>query len=98
MLRFTEIKDAAQAASYYGKTDGGYYHAEAGLWRGVGGKAAALLGLGKEPGLEQLTRLLNGLDPLTGERLKQRLVQNAVLGWDLTASLPKGVTEAIEGG
>jgi conjugative relaxase-like TrwC/TraI family protein len=98
MLRFTEIRDAGAASSYYGKTDGGYYLDAAELWREVGGKFGRQLGLSEKPDYEQFTRLLNGLDPFTGERLTQRLVNDRVAAWDLTASLPKGVTEAIEGG
>ncbi len=98
MLRFSEIRDAGAAGSYYGKTDGGYYLDGAELYRGVGGKLAQQLGLGEKPDFEQFKRLLQGLDPFTGERLTQRLVDDRVAGFDMTASLPKGVTEAIEGG
>jgi conjugative relaxase-like TrwC/TraI family protein len=98
MLRFTEIRDAGAAGGYYGKTDGGYYLDGAELYRGLGGKLARQLGLGDKPEFEHFTRLLQGLDPITGERLTQRLVTDRVAGWDMTASLPKGVTEAIEGG
>jgi conjugative relaxase-like TrwC/TraI family protein len=98
ILRFTEIRDAGAASSYYGKTDGGYYLDAAELWREVGGRLAARLGLSDKPDLEQFGRLLQGLHPVTGERLTQRLVSDRVAAWDMTASVPKGVTEAIEGG
>ncbi len=98
MIRFTPIKDAEAAAGYYGRTDGGYYMDDAGLRREMGGKLAQQLGLDGEPTLDQLTRMLNGLHPLTGKKLTARLVKNRICGTDLTASLPKEVTEAIEGG
>ena len=98
MLRFTPIQDAGAAAGYYGKTDGGYYLDGPELHREVGGRGAEFLGLLDKPDFRQFERLLNGLHPLTGERLTARLVEDRVAGWDMTASVPKGVTEAIEGG
>src|SRR5437868_515195 len=98
MLRFTPIQDAGAAASYYGKTDGGYYLGGPELHREVGGKGAEILGLLDQPDFKHFERLLQGLHPLTGERLTARLVDDRVAGWDMTASVPKGVTEAIEGG
>jgi conjugative relaxase-like TrwC/TraI family protein len=98
MLRFTPIRDAGAAGSYYGKTDGGYYLDGAELGREVGGKLAAMLGLAAAPDVEEFKRLLNGLHPKTGEQLTARLVDDRIAGWDVTASVPKGVTEALEGG
>jgi conjugative relaxase-like TrwC/TraI family protein len=98
MLRFTPIQDAGAAGSYYGKTDGGYYLDSPELHREVGGKGAERLGLAGRPDEKQFQRLLQGLHPVTGERLTARLVEDRVAGWDMTASIPKGVTEAIEGG
>jgi conjugative relaxase-like TrwC/TraI family protein len=98
MLRFTPIQDAGAAAGYYGKTDGGYYLDGPELHREVGGRGAGILGLLDKPDFKQFERLLNGLHPLTGERLTARLVEDRVAGWDMTASVPKGVTEAVEGG
>jgi hypothetical protein len=49
MLRIVPIQNAAQAASYYGKSDGGYYLSPDELKREWGGKGAAMLGLGGDP-------------------------------------------------
>jgi conjugative relaxase-like TrwC/TraI family protein len=99
MIRFTEVESAAAAQSYYGKSDGGYYMDAAELRRLVGGIYARQLGLaGETPDLKQLQRLLLGRDPSDGSQLTARLAKDRVKGWDLTASIPKGVTEAIEGG
>ena len=69
MLRIHPIADAKAAESYYGKSDGGYYLDDNELRREVGGKAAKLLGLSDKADAEQFKRLLNGLDPKTGEQL-----------------------------
>jgi conjugative relaxase-like TrwC/TraI family protein len=98
MIRLTPIKDANAAGHYYGKTDGGYYMDGAGLRREVGGQFAEQLGLEGSPQLQQLTWMLKGLHPTTGEQLTARLVTDRIAGTDLTARIPKGVTEAIEGG
>ena len=37
-----------------------------------------------------------GLHPRTGEQLTAMLVDDRMPGWDFTASLPKGVTAAME--
>ena len=98
MLGMTPIKDAGRAAEYFGKSDGGYYLDGDTLRREWGGKAAALLGLTGRPELEQLQRLLQGLDPHTGKQLTAMLVEDRTPGIDFTASSPKGVTTALEGG
>jgi len=98
VLRFRDIKDAKAAGQYYGKSDGGYYLDGADLHREVGGKAAQLLGLEKAADFEQFKRLLQGLDPHSGEQLTAKLMDGRIAGWDVTASIPKGVTVALERG
>jgi conjugative relaxase-like TrwC/TraI family protein len=106
MLRFTPIENARHAESYYAKSDGGYY-LQAGdpgsspgqaLHREWGGKGAERLGLSGPPDYEQFKRLIHGLDPHTGEQLTAKLIEDRIPGWDVTASLPKGVTTALERG
>ena len=100
MLGMTPIKgkNAGTAAEYFGQSDGGYYLDGTEFRREWGGKAAPLLGLTGRPELEQFERLLSGLHPLTGKQLTARLTDDRTAGTDFTASLPKGVTSAIEGG
>src|SRR5438128_1165594 len=98
MLRFTPIENARQAESYYAKSDSGYYLQADDLRREWGGKGAAMLGLAGPPDYEQFKRLLQGLDPHTGEQLTAKLSDDRVPGWDVTASVPKGVTTALERG
>ncbi len=98
MLRFTPIENARQAEHYYAKSDGGYYLQADDLHREWGGKGAAQLGLSGAPDYEQFKRLIHGLDPQTGEQLTAKLIEDRIPGWDVTASVPKGVTCALEGG
>lgn len=98
MLRMTPIANAKRAATYFGKSDGGYYLEGDGFGREWGGKGAKLLGLEGAPQLEQFERLINGLDPHTGKQLTAKLVEDRIPLWDFTASVPKGVTTAIECG
>ncbi|WP_422932193.1 MobF family relaxase [Singulisphaera sp. PoT] len=98
MLRFNPIKDAKAAESYYARSDGGYYVKLEDLHQEFGGKGAAMLGLSGAPDFEQFRRLLHGLDPSTGEQLTAKLVDHRIAAWDVTASIPKGVTNALEGG
>ena len=99
MLNMVPLKDAKRAEDYFGKSDGGYYiKGEDGLHREWGGKAAAMLGLVATPKLEEFRRLLGGLDPHTGHQLTAQLIEERLPAWDFTASLPKGVTTALEGG
>ena len=98
MLRFTPIANARQAESYYAKSDGGYYLAAGELHCEWGGKGAELLGLSGPPDYEQFKRLIHGLDPHTGEQLTAKLIEERIPGWDVTASVPKGVTTALERG
>ena len=98
MLRFTPIENARQAEHYYSKSDGGYYLDDHDLHREWGGKGVALLGLSGPPDYEQFKRLIHGLDPQTGEQLTAKLIDDRIPGWDVTASVPKGVTTALERG
>ena len=98
MIRLRAIKDAKAAGAYYGKSDGGYYLDSSDLRREVGGSGAKRLGLETTPDFDQFRRLLNGLDPRTGEQLTAKLIPNRLAGWDVTASVPKGVSIALERG
>lgn len=98
MFRPKPIEDAASAAEYFGKGDAGYYLDGSGLWRKWGGEESKRLGLTGAPTQEQLERLLAGFDPHTGEQLTAMLTDDRVPGWTFTASVPKGVTAAIERG
>ncbi|WP_152054203.1 MobF family relaxase [Tautonia marina] len=102
MLRMKPVgtgKEAARRAElYYARSDGGYYHGEHGLHAEWAGRGAAMLGLEGPPEFDQFRNMLHGLDPFTGEQLTARLRDNRIPAWDVTASVPKGVTHAIEGG
>src|SRR4051812_20199591 len=98
MLRFRVINDAKAAGTYYGKSDGGYYLNSSDLRREVGGEGAELLGLDATPDFDQFKLLLQGLDPKSGDQLTSKLLENRLAGWDVTASIPKGVTIAMERG
>ena len=99
MLRMKPITDAKQAELYYSKSDGGYYLDGEGIRREWGGGGADKVGLaGKAPDFEQFARLIRGLDPHSGEQLTARLIDGRICAWDVTASVPKGVTMAAERG
>ncbi len=98
MLRFTPIANAAHAESYYARSDGGYYLGSHELGCEWLGKGAGRLGLCGRPDYEQFKRLIHGLDPHSGEQLTAKLIENRIPGWDVTASVPKGVTAALERG
>ena len=98
MMGMTPIKDASRAADYFGRTDGGYYLDGRELRRQWIGSSRERLGLTGPPTVEQFERLLRGCDPHTGKQLTAMLVDDRIPGWDFTASLPKGVTTALEGG
>lgn len=89
---------AARAELYYTRTDGGYYHDGQGLQSEWGGKGAEKLGLAGTPEFDQFRNLLYGLEPHSGEQLTARLRDNRIPAWDVTASVPKGVTLALEAG
>lgn len=92
------IASAAQAESYYAKSDGGYYLDESGLRCEWVGSAAAMLGLAGRPEFEQFQRLIHGLHPATGGQLTAKLLENRLAGWDVNVHCPKGVTVVIEQG
>jgi conjugative relaxase-like TrwC/TraI family protein len=98
MIRMKPVKDVKKAEAYYAKSDGGYYAGEGGMHCEWGGKAAGELVLAGAPEFEQFSRLLRGLDPNSGEKLTAKLVKGRIAGWDVTASVPKGVTTALEQG
>ncbi len=98
MLNMTPLKNAKRAEEYFGKSDGGYYLKDGGLLREWGGKLASRLALDGTPELEQLRHLLQGRDPHSGKQLTAKLIDKRLAGWDLTASLPKGVTTLMECG
>src|SRR5206468_298242 len=74
------------------------YVDQSGLRREWLGKGAQMLGLTGVPQDEQFKRLIHGLDPHTGEQLTAKLVEGRLVGWDVTANPPKGVTTALERG
>ena len=98
MLRMTPISDAGRAAEYFGKGDAGYYLDDGDSRREWIGGGAAALGLAGTPEFAQFERLLHGLDPHSGGQLTALLTDDRLAGWDFTASLPKGVTTALECG
>ena len=98
MLNMVPLRDAKRAEEYFGKSDGGYYITDDQLRREWGGKAAHRLGLHGSPQPEAFRNLLNGCDPHTGKQLTAMIIEDRITAWDMTASLPKGVTTAMEGG
>lgn len=98
MLRFHPIADAKAAEAYYSKSDGGYYLGSDDLRTEWLGRGAELLGLSGQPDFDHFKRLIHGLDPHTGQQLTAKLVGNRIPAWDVTASIPKGVTVALERG
>lgn len=98
MLRMMPVADAKKAEAYYAKSDVGYYLKADDLHRSWGGKASERLGLQGRPEFEHFKRLLHGLDPHTGKQLTARLDEERLAAWDITASVPKGVTTVIERG
>ena len=98
MLRFHPIADAKAAEAYYSKSDGGYYLDADDLRSEWLGRGAEQLDLSGKPDFEHFKRLIHGLDPRTGEQLTAKLIDNRIPAWDVTASIPKGVTIALERG
>jgi len=96
MLRFRASADAKAGYFYFSKSDAGLEPDD--LRMEVGGKGATALGLDNQPDFDQFKNLLHGLDPHTGEQLTAKLIENRISYWDVTASVPKGVTIAIEHG
>lgn len=98
MLRIKPIASAKQAELYYAQSDGGYYLEASGLRSEWGGQGAERLGLEGAPEYAHFQRLIHGLDPGTGAQLTAKLVGHRIPGWDVTCSVPKGVTVALERG
>lgn len=98
ILRIHPIESAAQAESYYAKSDGGYYLGPDDLRRAWIGRGAELLGLSGPPDYEQFRRLIHGLDPWSGNQLTAKILGNRIPGWDVNVHCPKGVTMVIEQG
>src|SRR5690348_10035514 len=85
---------ARRADLYYEKSDAGYYQGKDHLQPEWGGQLAERLGLEGPPDYEHFKRLIRGLDPHTGGQLTAKLVDHRIPAWDVTASVPKGVTVA----
>ena len=98
MLRMKPVGNAKRAELYYERSDAGYYRDGGGLHCEWGGKAATKMGLSGQPDYEHFKRLIHGLDPHTGKLLTAKLIENRIPAWDVTASVPKGVTIALERG
>jgi conjugative relaxase-like TrwC/TraI family protein len=98
MLRMKPQKDAKRGEKYYGRSDGGYYAEGNGLHCEWGGKCRPRLGLDGKPEFEQFKNLLHGLHPITGDQLTAKLLDGRISYWDVTGSVPKGVTIALERG
>jgi len=105
MLRMKPVgkgeRGARRAELYYAKTDAGvgYYRDRDGLHSEWLGQGAITLDLaGRTPDYEHFKRLLRGLDPWSGDQLTARLRDDRIPCWDLTVSMPKGPTLAIERG
>lgn len=96
MIRMHAISSADAAIAYFAKSDSGLAAEE--LRREWGGKGPRLLGLSGEPDFGHFKNLVRGLDPRTGEQLTAKLIDNRIPAWDVTASIPKGVTVALERG
>ncbi|WP_029630431.1 MobF family relaxase [Zavarzinella formosa] len=96
MIRFHAISNATAAIAYFSKSDG--YYAAGDLRQEWMGHGAEQLGLSGTPDFEHFKRLIHGLDPHTGEQLTSKLIENRIPAWDVTASIPKGVTLALESG
>jgi conjugative relaxase-like TrwC/TraI family protein len=97
VIRFRDTRDSKAASAYFSKADGGYYLDGSDLRREIGGIGADHLGL-DQIDFQQFSRLLQGLDPHSGNQLTAKLVEGRLAGWDIPATIPNGVTIAIERG
>ena len=82
------------AGAYYVQEVGSYYlqaGEPAGVWFG---RAAECLGLYGSVDAAASVRLLDGVDPSTGEALGQAFIDKSVRGFDVTFSAPKSVSLA----
>ena len=98
MIRMKPIPSGKRAEDYYSATDGGYYLETTGLRRQWVGSGSPMLGLEGPPEVDQFKHLVHGRHPLTGEQLTALLRDNHIPAWDVTACVPKEVTEYIESG
>jgi len=94
MLRITVSKNSDAAKSYFEKalTKGDYYtegHEIAGNW---GGALAREMGLSGKVDKQQFDRLVENLNPVTGDTLTQRQKPNRRAGFDFTFNAPKSVS------
>lgn len=91
MLSISNVKNAAQAASYYEQADD--YYSESGSapteWHGKGAEA---LGLAGEVDSDQFQQLLKGVLPDGQKMAAGSGGKNHRPGWDLTFSAPKSVS------
>jgi hypothetical protein len=78
MLRIKPIENAEQAASYYAKSDAGYYLNPDTNRREWGGKAASLLRLTGDPEFGDFDRLIHGLNPKDGSQLTAKLIKDRI--------------------
>lgn len=91
MLSISNVKNAAQAASYYEQADD--YYSESGSaptdWHGKGAEA---LGLNGEVNSDQFMQLMKGILPDGQKMAAGSGGKNHRPGWDLTFSAPKSVS------
>ncbi len=90
MLTINEVTSATNAKNYYAVAD---YYSEGqetvGEW---GGKLAGWLGLSGRVSGEAFGRMVDNLDPMTGERLTARTNAERRVGYDFTVSLNKSAS------
>jgi conjugative relaxase-like TrwC/TraI family protein len=87
MLRVYQNQSVADAKKYFSKSAGEYYvdgqQELRGYWRGEGAK---MLGLNGEITHVQWNAICDGFNPVSGEKLVQRLKANRTVGYDFTFS------------
>ncbi len=96
MLRIVVNNSSAGAKSYYsqGLAKDDYYTKEketeiVGQW---GGKGCELLGLNGTVNQDEFARLCDNINPLTGEQLTARNIENRRVGYDINFHAPKSVS------
>ena len=94
--RVTTLSSSAGGiGDYYGEQVAGYYGdgGPTAFWYGAG---AAGMGLAGVPTKDQITALMDGIDPGTGEKLGRRFSKSkerpSARGYDLTFSAPKDIS------
>ena len=98
-VRVTTLSGSAGGTGeYYGEQIGGYYDdgGPTGFWAGSG---SDVLGLSGVPTAEQITSLMEGVGPVSGQSLGRRFRENAgpdqkpsARGYDMTCSVPKDIS------